>query len=261
MTAAVADGARAPQTWSVTVARSFLTNQAIANAGIAEALGGAAASVAGAELAQSRSVIPYYNQAVLTAPVLDAADAVWNEIDGFFTGGPPATVLSAWPTPDLAARGWALVGHPAFVVGKEPFERRPPRPDVTVRRVETAADLAATERVIVEGYPVPEAVGLPMHSVLGTELLEGPVTYWLGLLDGEPVAAAGSHVGEGLVNLCVAATLPAARRRGVWEAMVLARVDEAHDLPAAAFTSDYSRPGFVRLGFLSVTRFTLWLIP
>ena len=29
-------------------------------------------------------------------------------------------------------------------------------------------------------------------------------------------------------------------------------------LPAVAFTSDHSRPGFVRMGFLPITRFTLW---
>ncbi len=27
-----------------------------------------------------------------------------------------------------------------------------------------------------------------------------------------------------------------------------------------AFTSDYSRPGFLRMGFLPVTRFTLWAV-
>lgn len=243
------------------VVRAFITNQAAANAGIASALGGAVASTRIAELAQANSVVPYFNQAVLTAPVLDAADPVWDEIDDFFAGGPAATVLSPWPMPDLSSRGWSLVGHPMFVVGKPPFDRRPVAPGVTVRRVATTDDLAAAESVIVEGYPVPEAVGLPPHSVLGTALLGGPVTYWLGLLDGEPVAAAGSHVGEGVVNLCVAATLPAARRRGVWEALVLARSDGAPEFLPAAFTSDFSRPGFVRLGFLPVLRFTLWLRP
>lgn len=32
----------------------------------------------------------------------------------------------------------------------------------------------------------------------------------------------------------------------------------APDLPAVAFTSDYSRPGFLRMGFLPITRFTMW---
>ena len=35
-------------------------------------------------------------------------------------------------------------------------------------------------------------------------------------------------------------------------------VHDAPDLPAVAFTSDDSRPGFERMGFLAVSRFTLW---
>jgi hypothetical protein len=56
------------------------------------------------------------------------------------------------------------------------------------------------------------------------------------------------------------ATLPAARRRGVWHALATARCVNTSDLPAVAFTSDYSRPGFLRMGFLPITRFTLWAV-
>ena len=45
----------------------------------------------------------------------------------------------------------------------------------------------------------------------------------------------------GVVNLCLAATLSAARRRGAWQALVAARCAASPDLPAVAFTSDYSR--------------------
>ena len=50
-----------------------------------------------------------------------------------------------------------------------------------------------------------------------------------------------------------------ARRRGVWEALVWARVAEGPSLPAVAYTSDYSRPGFERMGFVPTIRFTLWV--
>jgi hypothetical protein len=80
----------------------------------------------------------------------------------------------------------------------------------------------------------------------------------LALLDDRPVAAGASHTAHGVVNLCMAATLPAARRRGVWAALVRPRIADDPSLPAVAFTSDDSRPGFERLGFLPVTRFTLW---
>jgi hypothetical protein len=38
-------------------------------------------------------------------------------------------------------------------------------------------------------------------------------------------------------------------------------VEDAPELPAVAFTSDHSRPGFEHLGFVSVFRFTLWMGP
>ena len=79
----------------------------------------------------------------------------------------------------------------------------------------------------------------------------------LGLMTGS-IAVGNVLVAHGLVNLCLGATLPAARRRGVWEALVWARVDAASNLPAIAYTSDHSRPGFLRMGFLPITRFTLW---
>jgi hypothetical protein len=71
-------------------------------------------------------------------------------------------------------------------------------------------------------------------------------------------AAASSHTAHGIVDLCFAATLPEARRHGAWSTLLWARVDDHPDLPAVAFTSDFSRPGFERLGFLVLTRFTLW---
>ena len=82
----------------------------------------------------------------------------------------------------------------------------------------------------------------------------------IGYLDGTPVVAAASHAAHDVVNLCLAATLPAARCRGAWRALVAARCADTPDLPAVAFTSDYSRPGFLRTGFLPITRFTLWAV-
>ena len=135
-----------------------------------------------------------------------------------------------------------------------------PPGDVDVRRAESAEDLALAERIVIGGYPVPELDGLPANRALGPALLESAVRHWVGYLDGIPVAAAASHAAHGVVNLCLAATLPAARRRGVWRTLVAARCAGTPDLPAVAFTSDYSRPGFVRAGFLPITRFTLWAV-
>jgi hypothetical protein len=132
-----------------------------------------------------------------------------------------------------------------------------PEVDLEVRRVTTSDDLAIAERIFVGGYPIDEAAGRS-GATLPTSLVDTDITVRIASVDGVDVAVGLGHVGHGCVNLCGAATVPAARRTGAWGALVRARVGDAPDLPAVAFTSDYSRPGFEHLGFVSVLRFTMW---
>ena len=77
-------------------------------------------------------------------------------------------------------------------------------------------------------------------------------------MDGLAVAAGVSYVAHDVVNLAMAATLPSARRRGAWQALVQERLTDGPGLPAVAYTNDLTRPGFLRMGFMPVTRLTLW---
>lgn len=243
-----------------TVLRRFLFNQADANAKIATASGGRHDRTEAVAMADANGPVPYFNQAILLQPLVSATDATLDLLAAFYGGasGRMRTLLSLWPTPDLSSRGWSLVGHPAFMVrGGFPvaFESAD---GVKVRIASTSSDLHAAERVAIDGYPLDEARGLPPGRLFPDALLDTDVTLRLGSLDGEAVGAAACHVGQGVVNLCFAATLPQARRRGVWEALVWARVDSGPSMPAVAYTSDYSRPGFERMGFVPTIRFTLW---
>jgi len=241
-----------------TLLRRFLFNQADVNAAMTagEERAGLTEDVA---LADSHTPVFFFNQAILLRPLTGLDDPVFDAIAAFFSGGDRGySMLSLWPTPDLGARGWTLLGHPAFVVrAPGPYEFAPPN-DVEVRTVTTEDDLAALERIFIDGYPMPMAADLPRGAFMRPELLNGGITMRIGLLDGKPVAAGMSYVAHGLVNLCGGATMPDARRRGVWESLVWARVDDASECPAVAYTSDYSRPGFIRMGFLPILRFTLW---
>jgi hypothetical protein len=244
------------------VLRRFLFNQADLGDLIAEAAEGRHARMPGVALADVGVPVPYLNQAVLLKPVLAADGPVLASIDEFFApGSHPATILSAWPTPDLTSRGWVLVGHPMFVLRAPVPHMFRSNTGVAVRQAHTPEDLATAETVAVRGYPLPEAAGLPPNALFGAALLGGPLRIRVAAVEGTPAAIGSSHVAYGVVNLCLAATLPTARRRGAWESLVWARIDDGPGLPAAAFTSDDSRPGFVRMGFLPVTRFTLWLRP
>lgn len=240
--------------------RRFVFNQTDANAAIAEAGGGRAAATDDVSLADSAGPVPYYNQAILRRPVLDAADPVLEEVEAFFAGRAPgtATLLSLWPTPDLAPRGWTLVGHP-MLVARGPLAPAEVRPGDADLVVEIGPDrIRELERVVIEGYPMPEAAGAPPGSLVPPGAIERGLRLRLGVVDGEPVAAAAGFVAHGVVNLCLAATLEGARRRGVWGALVRARMADGPGLPAVAFTSDFSRPGFVHMGFLPLQRLTLW---
>jgi hypothetical protein len=265
------DPARPPETgWlpdtpvADNLLRQFLHNQADLYDQIATGFDGRTARTSEVALAASRCVVPYFNEALLLRPLLDATDTVLDEIDAFFAASdaPAWVLLSPWPTPLLQARGWQLGGHPAFVVRTPGSQLRPAasRPDINLdlRRATDAAGLVAAEKVFAEGYPIEEAKGRP-GAALPPPLVEGDVSVRLAAVNGADVAVGMGYVGHGCVNLCGAATLPQARRTGAWGALVRARVDDAPELPAVAFTSDDSRPGFEHLGFVSVMRFTMWL--
>jgi hypothetical protein len=240
--------------------RRFVANQADLQDHLVGAVGGRSDRTPDVALSDSGVAAAYLNQAVMLRPISDVHDAVLGHVASFYAGS-AGLLLSPWPTPDLASRGWQLVGHPMFVVrGPVGAPADAPPSDVNVRRAESANDLALVERILIDGYPMPELDGMPANRAIGSALLRSAVRHWVGYLDGTPIAAAASHAAHGVANLCLAATLPAARRRGVWHALVAARCASTPDLPAVAFTSDYSRPGFLRMGFLPITRFTLWAI-
>jgi hypothetical protein len=253
------NGWRASTPIDDSVLRRFVFNQADVTRLMASTRAGRYARDDDVSLADSGGPVAYSNQAVLLRPVTRVDDPVLDRIDAFYAecGGRASMMLSVWPLPDLSARGWHGVGHPMFVArgpGPVPDDVAP---GVEVRKVTTLDDLRAFERVAVEGYPIPEAQGLPPGNGFPDALLDSPMNLVLGMVDGEPVSAAAALVGSDIVNLCFAATLPAGRRRGVWSALVWARMRPASDLPAVAFTSDFSRPGFVKHGFLPVMRFSL----
>jgi hypothetical protein len=243
------------------VVRQFVRNQGDLSALQARACGGRWAEAPGVVLTDTGGDLLYWNQAVLQRPLAGADDELLDCIDDFWAGerGRASTLLSVWPTPDLGPRGWHLVGHPMLVVRSPGPHIAATKPGVVVEQVTSEDRLAVVERTVIDGYPMPELAGRPAGAVLPPALLEEDIVVRLGYVDGQPAAATLGHVGCGVVNLCMAATLPNARRRGVWAAMVWARVDDAPDLPAVAYTSDDSRPGFVRMGFLPITRCSLWV--
>jgi len=261
--AALATGWGAHEPIDDSVLRGFVFNQA--DALRASSSGPAARHEVDDDvvMADSGGPVLYDNMAVLLRPLLRADDPVVDRIVDFYADATDrvAVVLSVWPLPDLSERGLHLAGHPMFVVRAPGPVTATPREGVVVREVSTVDDLRTVERIAIDGFPIDAAKGSPPGTAFPDPVLDSDVKLRLGEVDGEAVSAGAVLVAHGVVNLCFAATLPAGRRRGVWSALVWARVNQAPDQPAVAFTSDDSRPGFVKMGFLPVMRFTLLVRP
>ncbi len=263
MTETLATGWGAHEPIDDSVLRRFVFNQAEVVRAMACGPSARHAADDDVVMVDSGGPVAYSNMAVLLRPVTRADDPVLDRIADFYA---PATdraalLLSVWPVPDLSARGLHLAGHPMFVVRAPAPVDASMRDGVDVRDVTTIDELRELEHIAIEGYPIDDAKDSRPGTVFPDEVLTTPLSLRVGLVDGVPVSGAAALDAHGVVNLCFAATLGAGRRRGVWSALVWARVNQASDQPAVAFTSDDSRPGFVKMGFLPVTRFTLLVRP
>lgn len=120
------------------------------------------------------------NPVVLTAP-LTHAEEILGEIGSLLPPRVPYLLISAWPTPDLRPHGLALLGHPPLMVrfpGPVPASSHP---GVEVREVLDAGELAVAERVLVEGYPMPELEPLRAICLARCFCSQLPASGWDGV--------------------------------------------------------------------------------
>jgi GNAT superfamily N-acetyltransferase len=82
---------------------------------------------------------------------------------------------------------------------------------------------------------------------------------WLGLVDGRAVATATASVSDGFVGVYVVATRPEARGRGYGEAVTWAATLCRPELPATLQASDMGKRVYERMGYRTVTDFTVWV--
>ena len=114
----------------------------------------------------------------------------------------------------------------------------------------------------VDGFPYRELQPYRPGVLLGERVLaDERLRLWVGYEQDEPVCVGSLFVEAGVAAFSLGVTLPSARRRGYWAAMAGVRLVEAPGLPCVGVFSDMSRPSAEALGFLPITRFTLWHRP
>ena len=242
-----------------TVPRRFMLHYAACMSSIATAHGGRVLhrpDVIAADLGRPGGLS---NSAVLLQPLIDGADTVADVERWYADGHGDVLLWSPWPTPDLRGRGWQLEGHPPLLVREAGGPAPPARDDVVVAEVTDATGVDDFSRLMVDGFPFGDLQPYRSGSLFDDRLRRDPRwRLWLAAVDGRHVAAGALFVEHGLASLALAATLPQARGRGAWYALVRARLLAAPDLMSCGIFSDLSRPGIERLGYLPITRFTLW---
>ncbi len=202
------------------------------------------------------------NPVVVTRPVAaDAWGGLVDEVGELLSTGIPYFLISPFPTPDLTAHGLVKIGHPPVMVRWPGGEAPPLRPGVELRPVTNADELAVAERVLVEGYPMPELEPLVPGTVLAPPILDGATRVWTAYVDGEPAAIAAAHVAGGAALVEYVAALPAARGRGAGAAATWAATLCEPDLPAILIASDDGRPLYESMGYVAVERWTVWIRP
>lgn len=92
-----------------------------------------------------------------------------------------------------------------------------------IRRVRTAQELADFAQVNAANWSPPDPLALRYFAQTATALLapDAPQWFYVGYLDGQPVAASELTVGGGVVGLYNICTLEAYRRRGFGLALTL----------------------------------------
>jgi hypothetical protein len=203
--------------------------------------------------------LPFWNRAVLEQPIT-AADQIVPAVRDFFgTNGPPFLLDSAWPTPDLRAHGFALMGHPPLMIRPAQPAAPPAPPELRIERVD-ATQAVDLERTLIDGYPAP-----PMQPFENVRLFV-PATFdapgwrhFVGYVDDEPVAAGSSYVGDRLLRVENIATLDRVRGRGYGRAITATAVAADLSKPAVLVASDLGRPIYEKLGFVAVARLTYWI--
>ncbi len=106
-------------------------------------------------------------------------------------------------------------------------EEQPVPAGLTIERVEDAKSLRKWDYASIHGFGMPE-IGIntwfDLFAGLGFEL---PVCNYVGILNGEPVAASQLFLGAGVAGIYMVATIPEARGKGIGTAMTVRPLLEA----------------------------------
>jgi hypothetical protein len=241
--------------------RQFVLGNVARYAHLLDAVGARRVDADGAVLFDFGSPVVFDNAMVLTRPPIDGVHPLVEEAKGFFDAARPWVLLSVWPLPDLSPTGLHLMGHPPMMfrpAGPPPAQARTVVDGFEILTVDDTEAMRQFAETIEDAFPMPGAPASPWAS----PRIFGPTLRgYLGVLDGEPVATSAAFVHGGVVDVEMVSCLASCRGRGIGEAMTWAATLADRDAPAVLLASDDGQPVYERMGYLRLTRITLWFWP
>ena len=238
--------------------RGFVLSTADRSEVLANAGGGELRRTDRAVFADGRSPVLFDNAVTLLHPMTAAeARAVVDEALDFFPPERPFVVLSVWPIPEAGDLGIELMGHPPFM-----FRPVAPPPDgwdagLELREVVDDDGLATFFRTITEAYPMPADDSALAH----TDVLGHGIRLWVGYEDDRPVGTAGTYVAHGTNDVEWVSVYDRDRGKGYGAALTWAATLADPSLPAVLIASDDGQPVYERMGYVRLTRLSLWFRP
>jgi len=136
-------------------------------------------------------------------------------------------------------------------------ENRAPK-GFEIIEVKDDATLKTWCKVAGTGFSIPEQAIASVYDWYSKEMaFKQPVKFYLGMLNGKPVATSNYYLGEGVCGIYFVATLPKARNKGIGFSITQKPLIEAKKLGYHAGilqASRMGRPVYLKLGFKDYCR-------
>ncbi|HEU4782525.1 MAG TPA: GNAT family N-acetyltransferase [Ktedonobacterales bacterium] len=239
------------------------SNLALQFESIPRAMGKPWARWDGVWAADTKLPAAYPNSATMLRPLaVEEAAEVIARLDQFYAAdvGGPWMLWSAWPTPDLTPYGMRAAGQTPLMVRLPSPVPAATATGLRIIEASTESDLRDVDYAMIHGYPIPELT-FPDDRITDTPALGGPLRFFVGYEDDQPVSCAMACIGEREVGIYAVATLPDRRGKGYGDALTRAALAAAPHLPAVLEASELGQPIYGRMGFQVVSEYTLWYKP
>ena len=153
---------------------------------------------------------------------------------------------------------------PAMAINLSELKERPIPKGLTVELVENNEGLRTFFDVWCESYPFPTGLGDIYYHIFTSEgfKLDYPNRFYVGYLDGEPVATSRVFLGENVASLWWVSCHPSARGRGVGSAMTYIPLNEVMSLGykvASLYATNMGAHVYPKLGFKEYHKFEVFV--